>query len=916
MKKIKSTTQLIFLLSLFCIDSIKPAAAAASYLEKSANPEIIKSYALKRMLTAIMKIYPDSPVQKAILLSPLIAQIDKDWALNSYGAFTLIPDPDAKQQGRLKKEFSTATPLNQLARELFNVTDGIIEPTKQPSNPFFGLDSKTVARMMQTIHTNGILELARMLQEQIKEKPHTTASADTTVKRWYDTYRTLAKSGKLPELRRFKKALNQKFIPLLIALDREAITPENKERNVEDLSKLLMTYVFLKDLHEGSSNPSYSTVEYFQALGASDFKADYETKKELEELDNFFKETVSSFSLKPNDQGIEKIAFYLNDKIYASTEALQTPYAVFKSTPTSDPTNRFDGKEFIYCAEATVRSIINLILYDPATGKLNIQLLSALTQQSMNPEVKSFFQENNAPSIPNYYRDTEVKWLHLMSGIEGVIYKKNPAQGGFEISGMPGPKNILTILNHIFGIKTESLETLGIALSQIDTNRTITFTATASGYHLSVSDKTGPIVQGILNSQENIEHTAFIVSNNGFLDLLATKQFIPIVKKVNTFLNEGQDLFRICFNNTTMHLTQYNDQLNPLEFVLKNGLTEVLKTLLHYETKLINYDELLRKAATYSNYPEIVDFLLSHVINPNFEELLDRAVMNGNTETAALFLSHVPNPNWQNLLDSALSRTPALFLYKTREEEELQFYRTIKLLLSKGTIVSQKNIEDAITNNNELDIIQLLLSHFTAEPNHNRFLEAAIQIASPLFIEFFLEKEAKIEDDTLSLLDFTLSDANRYYPKLKRDLFSVVKTLIQKKAIITTKNVIDSIKRGQVEVIALLLGHHPGAKESMGELLEKAIKEKSPKIVELLINEGALLNEPIIRKKTAESFEYITALTAALNEPLESEAIFALVNFLINHGAIITKKNLEQSQRNSKLLELLERKQIEDLEPI
>jgi len=880
MKKLfLQTLQLSLLLTLlsgpaltWCADAMPPDHALPLPEMDQPSEPLVKGYALKNMLKAIMDLYPGMTIKKALLQSPLLAEMNRDWMLKSYGDFTVTPDTTPGKEGRLITTFFTETPLNTITRMLFNVTDGVIRPTEQPSNPFLGLNAQTIASFVKIVHSEGIEGLIKTLQTQceVEQKPTTpkkggtpqpavsSTPTDDIVKQWYDTYKLIQKSEKLTNFGRFKKAIRDQFIPQLAALNSQAITPEDNAKNIETLSKLFMTSLFLKDQNEGAANPDYSIQTYFNALGSDDFTGEHYTRAELKELDKLFKGEPAAISLEPHSEGVEKAAFYLEDKIYGGTKVLETPYRPFKSTPLTDPSHRFDGKEFTDCNESAIRSIVNLAAYDPATGNLNPELLPP----TIHPQLKIFLEHHNDPSISTYYEDSAKKWLPLVSGIQGVRYIQDGPQGGFEIGG--GPKNILAVLNHLLGTSAPSFEELGIALSSQDRDgRKISFVMAPTGYLMQVTDKTGIIAQGTLLSQENVNHGAFLIQNGGLYDLIASKDFVPLVQEMNRSLDGTFDLFRICFTEKTLHSTRTQDQLPPLEFAAKNGLTDALRVMLLYETKPVNYKELLFIAIRSSASIETVKYLLTLIKSPDYILLLPHAAFAGNMEAVKLFLSQVHNPDYNRLLECAAKST---------------------------------------SDNTRL--VEFLLRH-VARPDYDELLRLSASLGSLKLLRFFLDKGRgdlmkKHPLSRWTLLDTAISTYSTFFNKgdrggirrtdveSKAGYCEVIEFLIKNGAIVTEENLEDVTKTGNLELTHLLLSLVPSP--NYQQLLSEAIFAGSIDLVRFFVEEkGASVQNPDQKN--------ITPLDKALQEYNNLNAsplhFYSIIEFLLEKGAIVTEENLE-----------------------
>jgi ankyrin repeat protein len=868
----------------YAIDQESTAHALPLPAMDQPSEPLVKGYSLKNMLQTIMNLYPGITIQKALLQSPLLAEMNRDWMLEAYGNFTVVLDTTPGKEDRLITIFSTETPLNQITRMLFNVTDGSIRPTEQPSNPFLGLNAQTIASMVKILHSQGIEGLIKTLQTQceVEQKPTNpkgkgtpqpaaSTPTDDMVKQWYDIYKLIPKSEKLTNFGRFKKAIRDQFIPQLAALNRQAITPEDNAKNIENLSKLFMTSLFLKDQNEGAANSDYSIPTYFKALGSDNFSGDHYTRAELKELDKLFKGEPAAISLEPHSEGIEKAAFYLEDKIYGGTKVLETPYRPFKSTPLTDPSHRFDGKEFTDCNESAIRSILNLAAYDPATGNLNPELLP----RTIHPQLKLFLEHHNDPSISTYYQDSAKKWLPLVSGIQGVSYLQDAPQGKFEISGLPGPKNILKTLNYLLGTSAPSFEELGITLSSQDPDgRKISFLQSSAGYFMQVTDKTGIIAQGTLLSQENVTHGAFLIQNGGLYDLIASKNFVPLVQEINRSLDGTFDLFKICFTDKTLHSTRTQDQLPPLEFAAKNGLTDALKVMLQYETNPISYKKLLYTAIKRSGTIETVKYLLTFIKKPDYEVLLSIAAYEGNMEAFMLFLPQVPYPDYKKLLENSAS---------------------------------------SISGNTQL--IEFLLTR-VPNPDYDELLRLSASSGSLQLITFFLDKGGDLMKKNLFLGKTSLDTAILAYfmffnhdhtirrtdVENKPGCCEVIKFLIKNGGIVTKENVEDITSTGNLELTQLLLSLV--SSPNYQQLLSQAVFAGSIDLVRFFVKEkGASVQAP--------DQNGITPLEKALQEYREPNAslsnFYSIIEFLIEKGAVVNQQNLENAiqTNNVELVTLL-----------
>jgi hypothetical protein len=440
-----------------------------------AGTTIDSAYALKHTISSITKNNTSLPVDKELSKSALLGVISEtDVQLHMYGTFATQADPT--RPGRTIRVFDTTTNLNKIARSTLDVLDDKLRSTVQESNPFCGLEGAVIAKIMEALTTGkeGIGNLVKLLKDPAFI---TTWSDDWDKKVNLPTDDPNQK--KKYSLSEFKTKIKD-FVKLLEALNKEAKTDTEKEKNINDLTKIFMTFLSVKDQKQKALGKSYAIKNYYSALLNNPFESEYYTTEELEEIGKALLGQNSTHTISKNARGVEDTTAYLAHFVAGDIAFLQAPFATYTSSE----------KSFAYCAEATVRSIMNSLLYNPETGKLDIAMLPPTMK--LNEKFLKFIQKYPDPTAINYYGDSLKDWLELVSGVDGIIYKQGTGKDSFEMSAGAGPKNLVAMLNHILGTEVQSFEELSLASKVKNENGTIirevSFSPNASGFDVDVTD--------------------------------------------------------------------------------------------------------------------------------------------------------------------------------------------------------------------------------------------------------------------------------------------------------------------------------------------------------------------------------------------------------------------------------------------
>ena len=550
---------------------------ALTTVTESVGTAVRNAYALKHTISSVNEKDPVKALSASTALALLSAT---DVQLHMYGTFTTVPDP--KNPGRTMKVFTTNPPttLNEITRSMLDVLDDKLNATIQESNPFSGLEAHTIAKMVKVLEKSGVTGLLKQLRKELgiaepkqdtrgkkgkgndqstttvdlpqeeimpdwtkdwnakanpvvqappvitiedwdeKTNPEKQAPPVITIEDWDENLKATPK--KKYSLTEFTKKIKA-FVNgqnSLEKLNSEAKTDLEKAKVTEIFSKLLMNFLYAKDQKEsGTTKGTHSIVDYYSALLGIEFKPEYYTTEELEQIGKALLGQDSTYTIGKDAKGIEGTTAYLSHFVAGDIAFLQAPYSIYSSP----------GKTFAYCAEATIRSIMNSLLYNPETGKLDITMLpqekqKTMGQTSLGQKFKDFIEKYPDPTTPNYYGNSLEEWLDIVSGLEGVKYNKGKGANAYEISAGAGPENLVAVMNHIFGTKADSFKALGTAMKVEDKHgaitRTVSFTPNDGGFDLDVTDHGKIIIQADVKSSKDTHHVFFAIKGKKIIIFL------------------------------------------------------------------------------------------------------------------------------------------------------------------------------------------------------------------------------------------------------------------------------------------------------------------------------------------------------------------------------------------------------------
>ncbi len=873
---LQKITRISLLIGLISISTVSYAGTA-----------IDSTYAVKNLLTSITETYPNLTIQEALSQSALLGIMSEmNVQLHMYGTFT--PQPDSKRPGRTMKVFDTTTNLNKITRTMLDVLDDKLRSTVQESNPFCALEGAMIAHIMQALTTgkDGIGDLAKLLQDPAFI---TTWSDDWDAKVNAPTDDPNQK--KKYSLSEFKTKIKD-FVKLLEALNKEAKTPTEKAKIVSDLAKVFMTFLSAKDQKQKATGESYAIEEYYTTLLNKPFESDYYTAEELEQIEKTLLGQDSTHTIGKDAKGVEDTSAYLAHFVAGDIAFLQSPSSTYEGK----------SKSFSYCSEATVHSIMNSLLYNPETGKLDITMLPLEIQKSMGKKFKDFIEKYPDPTVTNYYGNSLKEWLDLVSGLDGVKYKNGEGKDAYEISAGAGPKNLVTVLNHIFGTQSNSFEILATALEVKNEDNTlvrkVSFTPNKSGFDIEVTDHGQTVIQAEIGSEVNTSHASFAIKGKKILDLLNNKEFRSHISELSDY--SQQDLYEVIFKPSTLNVTGDIGAATPLIQAIKSSYgTPIVKTMLAFgadpnfkgsysstplevavffkgNNKDLLIHELLKSGALVTiqaitdaclvgDVTSVKTFITSLEQNKSpidFDELLRAATHSPypSIPLVEFLLAKGADINSQN----ARKDTPLLNAIRPQGSSEM-----IQFLIEKGAQVTEEMLAKAC-NINELAMVKILIplvEENASHVNYTTLLSKARPESLPL-IELLLAKGADIncKDKSGETLLY-----RAIYDSVKKETTEslIAKYLIEHGAALTpstngTSLLALAIKKGRTDIIKLLLQH--GAELTSDVLLDVINSQKFATAEKIELSKKILEKDGIVSTNTLNVVQKNAADTKSYDE--------------------------------------------------
>lgn len=316
--------------------------------------------------------------------------------------------------GSLKKEWDIVGKSgneNPLMKKMFNSLDDQIVKTHLGGNPVMGLSPKIIGQLVHIIYTDPALLL--QLDEAFFQN-------------WHASYMAMPMPEANRQLKNYKDHFKKEAKDFLKILQQSLVTENGKQ----DAIDLLLSYMMMSVEDAGIVVTEYAkglSIEYVPVYFTDQ---DYEEAKK-----NVLGNRLTEETIKPY---LEQLIFFtgllvgLRKYISCTTE-----YVTYK------------GNTFPMCKEVALRKLLSLILYNPETGRLDLQMLPEAVQKTVSQELKQFFAKYGDRAASE--EEVMQAFLDLIENKlgRGIVY----ADKTYEITGEIDSG--IAVLRMLFGIEDE-----------------------------------------------------------------------------------------------------------------------------------------------------------------------------------------------------------------------------------------------------------------------------------------------------------------------------------------------------------------------------------------------------------------------------------------------------------------------------
>ncbi len=854
--------------------------AGTSCLQAAASQESIKEvWELKNLVEPLMAL-GGGDLKKALLLSPELGLIVtsngeiEDWITRVKPAKPLVavgPKEGSSKRGLPVEEVVYEDVRSDLAKLFFKYQDDEVRCSAIPNSPIKTVTPAIVAEWVKMIQAKGIEGFAAEIgmMKDIQDKKKEIAAAEKIIssleKRKKDkgaidaqAEKTLADNQKnklvldqdLAKLQdnlhtntlfqewdvvsgsqdvKTQGKIQEKYDQFVVALRLLVKTDHTKDhakahdhtkdhaKAHEDVLKMLMGHVYLKAVEESGLHSKYALSNYFHGMGPA-FKPAYYQKADR-----------SGILKRLYSEKLGETVFSLQDLIFYLKSLPTSNFSFLKMQPTLKIDYEAD-KAIPLCVESTIRSLVNVMLYNPDTKKLDLALMPDSVRDVLLPAFVTFVECWSDNRTSDWYGQTALyEWMDLVSNIPGVGYTRKAQKDGqevrYELDG--DATNILKVLNYLFGLKASNYQELAIALSGAQINR-ITFIGINDPSKIIVSMGLDEII-GMLSM--SFSHAEFNFPRGGVLVIL-NDDCIDAISKVGEV--SGQNIIGMVLNKKTLNQVGSNGLL-PLEEAVRANDKELFSLLLFWGASVTGYDSfgdtplayLIRKWTSLAS----VDLLSTrekqwnHFIIKFIAALEPVDIQNSISQEEIQRKKELALSYWSGLL-AAIQIQNANLVEMLLEKgvdipTDIEFDRkSLSFLIQKVT-----TSESDIWNQFVMRVVPKLISVSLDSYESHAYSEALIQVIKIKNIEL-----AKILIAKGAFVDRSVAGAP-----------SALSLLISNAAIDDTWMlvVIDAVK-------SLEQASPDSPKANLyGEALIQVIKIKNIKLSEMLIKKGAFLLESV-----------------------------------------------------------------------
>jgi|GEM_PF-5332195 len=592
------------------------------------DKSIDKTWGLKNLLLAT----PDHDLYRSPLLG-LIAVGNgtiKKW----YGDFTdVVIESEEGRPARTKRVFTLESSLEKITRAFFNILDNRVRCVAAGSSPMIALSAEAVGQLVILTQEQGLSGVIAFLEKGLvrkqKQKKQLASKQslqqqvsleELFINEWWNRYELRAEKGKFSEERDFRKRLMPLFQDL-----KTLETEQGTEKTKQIFLTLLMAFLVLKDQTEGQKDPDYGIENYFKKLGVV-YTRDYYTTLEKKVI----QKRIAKSSFGTTIKDFEDVVFYLVALAKNDFEFVNAPYvsAVFKEI--------VKGKERDVarplCAEATVRSFVNLVLFNPITQHFDDGMLPE--GMRLDPLVYDFYfnpeHSRTDPQTSRYYIESADAWIQVIVALHKkfpeIIYREN------ELSAKP--ENMLLVFNKIFRTTVQSFQELGNLLSKDGSQIVIEAAESIKELGQTYKEKWTIAVERDGSAGEDTYaffailqlfdgHALFGFDMDNIMSLIGKHQYRLIEGLQKIY---GIELWPIVLNAASINAVI--DEETPFKKAIESGNIPLVKLLIAYGADMYQLDDDWLGALAYaysSGSSEMIKFFTDQglKINASLESIYD-----------------------------------------------------------------------------------------------------------------------------------------------------------------------------------------------------------------------------------------------------------------------------------------------------
>ncbi len=610
---------------------------------------IDKTWGLKNLLSST----PDQDLQRSPLLG--LVAVGNGTIKKWYGTFTDVPveTQEAGKPARNKRVFTSETSLEKVTRAFFDILDNRVRCSAAGSNPMIALSPDMIGELVILTHEQGISGTIAFLEKGLvrkqKQKKQSALSEDVKqvlpeesfINEWWTSYKTRPEKGKFTEERDFRKRLMPLFKDL-----KELEQEQGPEKSKKNFLTLLMAFLVLKDEAEGQKDSAYALQDYFKKLGVV-YTRDYYTTLEKKAIQKRL--TKRSFGTSVKD--FEAVVFYLvalakNDFEFINASAAS---AFFKEIVRGEERQ----VSHALCAEVAVRSLINLMLYNPITQRFDSKMLPERIH--LDPLVYDFYfnseHSRTDPQMPRYYADSLNAWIQVIVALHKkfpeIVYRQNELAAN--------PQNMLLVFNRIFGMTAQSFQELGNALSKDGSQITIETAELEQKLGQTYKKEKWTIVveRDGLPGEDPYEFFANLELSSGHASFdLAMENIMPLMDKNQYRLIEGlQKLYGVDVWSMVLNPAAINAVINdetPFQEAIDTDYMPLVELLIKHGADIhqVNDDgETPFQEAIETGCMPLVELLIKHgadihQVNDDGETPFQEAMENGYMPLVELLIKH------------------------------------------------------------------------------------------------------------------------------------------------------------------------------------------------------------------------------------------------------------------------------------